>query len=147
MAQDTDPVGNGFVISLAHPGGNITGLSTLAPEISGKRLELLKEIMPRLSRLAVLGTSTYAGNTQALRETELAAGVLNLKLQYLDVLSPNDIETAFQAAGKGRAVAVLVLPSAIFFSQRTQILELAAKSQLPAIYYAVEWVEDGGLMS
>ena len=74
MAQDSDPVGNGFVASLARPGGNITGLSTLAPEISGKRLELLKEIVPKLSRVAVLGTSTIPGNAQALKETELAAG-------------------------------------------------------------------------
>ena len=86
MAQDADPVGNGFVASLARPGGNITGLSTLAPELSGKRLELLKEIVPRLSRVAVFGTSTNPGNAQMLRETELAAGAFGVKLQYLDVL-------------------------------------------------------------
>ena len=86
MAQDNDPVGNGFVASLARPGGNITGLSTLAPEISGKQLELLKEIVPKLSRVAVLGTSTNPGNAQALKETELAAGAFGVKLQYLDVL-------------------------------------------------------------
>ena len=109
MAQDGDPVGNGFVASLARPGGNITGLSTLAPEISGKQLELLKEIVPRLSRVAVLGTSTSPGNAQALKEMELAAGAFGVKLQYLDVLDPKDIETAFRAASKGRADAVLVL--------------------------------------
>src|ERR1051326_6502809 len=106
MAQDNDPVGNGFVASLARPGGNITGLATLAPEISGKRLELLKEIVPKISRVAVLGTSSAPSNTQNLKETELAAGAFGMKLQYLDVLSPKDIETAFQAAGKeqiGRA--------------------------------------------
>ena len=86
MAQDPDPVGNGFVASLARPGGNITGLATLAPELSGKRLELLKEIVPELSRVAVFGTSTIPGNAQALRETELAAKGLGVKLQYLDVL-------------------------------------------------------------
>ena len=91
MAQDGDPVGSGFVASLARPGGNITGLSTLAPELSGKQLELLKEIVPRLSRVAVLGTSTRPGTTQQLRETELAAGALGVKLQYLDVLDPKDI--------------------------------------------------------
>ena len=107
MAQDDDPVGNGFVASLARPGGNITGLSTLAPEISGKQLELLKEIVPKLSRVAVLGTSTHPGNAQALKETELAAGAFKVKLQYLDVLDPKDIETAFRAATKGRADAVL----------------------------------------
>ena len=102
MTQDTDPVGNGFVASLARPGGNITGLSTLARELSGKRLELLKEIIPKLSRLAVSGTSTLPGHTQALREIELAAGAFEVKVQYLDVLGPKDIETAFRAATKGR---------------------------------------------
>ena len=86
MTQDNDPVGNGFVASLARPGGNITGLSNLSPELSGKRLELLKEIIPRLSRVAVLATSTQPGNAQVLKEMELAAGALGVKLQYLDVL-------------------------------------------------------------
>ena len=107
MATDTDPVGNGFVASLARPGGNITGLSTLAPELSGKQLELLKEIVPRLSRVAVFGTSTNPGNAQTLKEMELAAEAFGVKLQYLDVLGPKDIETAFRAASKGRAEAVL----------------------------------------
>src|SRR5262249_37787440 len=84
MAQDNDPVANGFVASLARPGGNITGLATLAPEIGGKRLELLKEIVPKLSRVAVLGTSTDPANAQLLKEVELAAGALGVKLQYLD---------------------------------------------------------------
>ena len=109
MTQDPDPVGTGFVASLARPGGNITGLSTFAPELSGKRLELLKETVPKLSRVAVFGTSTRPGNAQILREMELAAGALKVKLQYLDVLDPKDIETAFRAAVKGRAEAVLVL--------------------------------------
>ena len=91
MGFDYDPVGNGLIASLARPGGNITGLSTLAPEISGKQLELLKEIVPRLSRVAVLGTSTQSGYAQVLKETELAAGALRVKLQYLDVLSHKDI--------------------------------------------------------
>ncbi len=87
MGFDNDPVGNGFVASLARPGGNITGLATLAPELSGKRLELLKEIIPKLSRVAVFGTSTNPGNAQSLRETELAAGAFGVKLQYLDILA------------------------------------------------------------
>ena len=96
------PVGNGFVASLARPGGNITGLATLAPEISGKLLELLKEIVPRLLRVAVLGTSTQPGNTQSLRETEVAARTLGVKVQFLDILHPKDIETAFRAQPKAR---------------------------------------------
>ena len=147
MAQDNDPVGNGFVASLARPGGNITGLSTLAPELSGKQLELLKEIIPKLSRVAVLGTSTQPGNAQMLREIELAAGALKVKIQYLDVLGPKDIETAFRAARKGRADAVFVLVSAVFNSHRTQVVELAVKSRLPAIFYSAEYVELGGLMA
>ncbi len=147
MAQHADPVGSGFVASLARPGGNITGLSTLAPEISGKQVELLKEVLPKLSRVAVLGTSTVPGNAQSLRETELAAGAFGVKLQYLDVLGPKDIETAFRAAGKGRADAVLVLASPVLFSQRTQVADLAVKSRLPAISGSSESADVGGLMT
>jgi len=147
MAQDGDPVGNGFVASLARPGGNITGLSSLAPEIGGKQLELLKEVIPKLSRMAVLGTSTNPDNAPSLREVELAAGAFGVKLQYLDVLGPKDIETAFQAARKGRADAILALSSRVLVSQRTQVVDLAVKSRLPAIYRNREDVEAGGLMS
>src|SRR6266496_1806861 len=118
MALDNDPVASGFVASLARPGGNITGLSTLAPEISGKQLELLKEIVPKLSRLTVLGNSTDPGNAQVLRETELAAGALGVQHLYLDVRAPGDIETAFRTASKGRADAVLALSSFLFISRR-----------------------------
>jgi len=147
MGYDTDPVGNGFVASLARPGGNITGLSTLAPEISGKQVELLKEIVPRLSRLAVFGTSTSPGNAQALREAELATAAVGARLQYLDVRSPNQIETAFQEVRRGHADAVLVLTSAVFVLHRTQLADLAVKSRLPAIYDRREFVDDGGFMS
>jgi putative ABC transport system substrate-binding protein len=147
MAQDGDPVANGFVASLARPGGNITGLSTLAPELSGKQLELLKEIVPKLSHVAVLGTSTRPGNAQALKEIELAAGALKVQLQYLDVLATKDIETAFRAASKGRADAVLMLGNPVATSQRTQITDLAVKNRLPVIYDRPEFVEDGGLMT
>jgi putative tryptophan/tyrosine transport system substrate-binding protein len=147
MAFDDDPIGSGFAASLARPGGNIIGLSTQASEISGKRLELLREIVPKLSRVAVLGTSTRPGNAQSLREVELAAGALGVKLQYLDVLSPEDIETAFRGASKGRAEAVLTLNSTVLISHRRQVADLAVKSRLPAIYYAPEFVEDGGLVT
>jgi len=147
MAADSDPVGNGFVASLAHPGSNITGLATLTPEISGKRLEVLKETVPKLSRLAVLGSSTEPGNALSLRETELTAGAVGVQIQYLEVPDPKDIGTAFHAASRGRADAILVLPSTVLNSRRTQIVDLAVKSRLPAIYFTAEWAEDGGLMS
>jgi putative ABC transport system substrate-binding protein len=148
MVVDSDPVRSGFVASLARPGGNITGLSTLAPELNGKRLELLKEIVPRLSRVAAFGTSTSEGNAQELREIELAAGVFGVKLQYLDVLGLKDLETAFRTASKGRADAGLMLVSGALASpHRIEIAELAIKSRLPVIYQRQEYVEAGGLMS
>jgi putative tryptophan/tyrosine transport system substrate-binding protein len=147
LAFDNDPVGNGFAASLARPGGNITGLSTHYPEISGKQLELLKEIVPRLSRVAVLGNATIPGNAQALRETELAAKGFGVKLQYLDIQNPKEIETAFRAASKGRADAVLVLGSQVVTSYAKQFAELATKNRLPAIYWSPEFVEAGGLMA
>src|SRR2546425_3432587 len=147
LGFDNDPVGNGFVASLARPGGNITGLSTHYPEISGKQLELLKDIIPRLSRVAVLGNSTVPGNAQALRETERAAGVFGVKLQYVEIENPEEIESAFRAARKGHADAVLVLGSQVVTSHAKQFAELAAKSQLPAIYWSPEFVEAGGLMT
>jgi putative ABC transport system substrate-binding protein len=147
MTQGSDPVASGFAGSLAQPGGNITGLSRLAPELSGKRLELLKEIIPKLSRIAVLGTSTSPGNTQELREVKLAAGAFGVKLQYLDVLSQKDIETAFRAAGKGQADAALMMSGAVGSALRKQIAELAVKSRLPVMYESARSVEAGGLMA
>ena len=147
MTQDGDPVRNGFVASLARPGGNITGLSNFTSDLSGKRLELLKETLPRLARVAVLGTSTSPGNAQALRDTELTAETLAVKLQYLDVRDSKDIETAIQAARKERAEAFLGLGGPVLSSNRAQLVELAVKSRLPAIYWRSDIVETGGLMS
>jgi len=147
MAGDVDPVAQGSVTSLAQPGGNVTGLSTLAPEISGKRLELLKEIVPKLSRVAVLGTSTGPSTARLLQEVEPVAKAFPVKLQFLDIRSANDIETAFRAATKGRAEGILVLTGPVINAQRKQIADFAAKSRLPAIYPFPEYVEAGGLMS
>jgi putative tryptophan/tyrosine transport system substrate-binding protein len=149
MANDGDPVGTGLVASLARPGGNITGLSTIAPELSGKQLEILKEVVPKASRVAVFTTSTIPGHAKKLKEVELAAKAFGLQLQYLDILGgPKDIETAFRAAGKGRADAVLMLVSGGFVSaHRTEIVELAIKSRLPAIYPNSQYVDAGGLMT
>jgi putative ABC transport system substrate-binding protein len=147
MGFDNDPVGSGVVASLARPGGNVTGLSTLAPELSGKQLELLKEIVPKLSRVAVLGTSTMPGNAQLVKEIELAAGAFGVKLQYVDVLDSKDIDTAFRAVTKAHADALLVLISTVLADHRTQVVNLALESRLPVSYYRREYVEDGGLIS
>ena len=147
MTNDPDPVGDGFIANLARPGGNITGLSTFAPELSGKQLELLKEVVPRLSRVGVLGTSTQPGYAHVAKEIAIAAEALGVTLQILDVLTPKDIETAFRNASKGHVEAVLVLASAVVAPHRTQIVDLAAKGRLPAIFPYLEYVEAGGLMS
>jgi ABC-type uncharacterized transport system substrate-binding protein len=148
MAQDADPIANGFVASLARPGGNITGLSALGPEISGKQLELLMEIVPKLSHVAVFGTSTRAEDARSLDEIKRAAGAMKVQVQYLDVLNPKDIETVFRAAAKGRADAFLWhVSGSVGRAHRTQVIELAAKSRRPAIYNGRVWVEEGGLMS
>jgi putative ABC transport system substrate-binding protein len=146
MAQDIDPVGNGFVASLARPGGNITGLATLSPEMSGKLLEILKEIIPRLLRLAVIANSTNPGDAQAKKETELAAEAFKVQLQYLDVRDPKDIEPAFRAANKARADALLVLGNPILNAHRKQVVDLAVKNRLAATYSRPELINAGGLM-
>jgi putative ABC transport system substrate-binding protein len=149
MVRGGDPVGSGYVASLARPGGNITGLALLRPELSGKRLELLKEIVPKLSRVAVLASSGSADYTLVLKEIELATGPLGVKLQSLNILSPKDFETAFRDAAKGRADAVLFrMPGPILSPRRTEIAAaLAVKSRLPVIYESAQEVDAGGLMS
>jgi putative ABC transport system substrate-binding protein len=146
MGLDPDPVGNSFVASLARPGGNVTGLSTLNPEISGKQLELLKEIIPKLSRVAVLGSSTRPGNAQIVKQAELAAETLGTRLEYLDVLNSTDIETAFQRARKQRAEALLLLTGPQLNAHRKIIIGLASMYRLPAIYERSEYVDEGGLV-
>jgi putative ABC transport system substrate-binding protein len=146
MAQDTDPVGNGFVASLARPGANITGLSIVAPELSGKQLELLKETVPKLLRVVVPSNSNEPSYPQLRKETELAAKALKIQIQFLDARSAKDVETAFREATKRRADAVLVPTMPIVASQRAQIADLAVKNRLPAMYGQPEYVEAGGLM-
>ena len=147
MAQDSDPVGNGFVESLTRPGENITGLSTLPPRMSGKQLEILKEIIPKLSRVAVISTPINPGDTQARKEMEAAARAFNATLQHLELRSPNDLEAVFQEAIKGRADAVIVLQSTLILPRRIEVAGIAAKSRLPALYPAAEFVQAGGLMA
>jgi len=148
MAFDVDPVGSGFAASLAHPGGNITGLSNLAPEIIGKQLGFLKEINPKLSRVAILGNSGLPGNANSLSAVETAAKSYGVAAQYLDVRLPEDIEAAFRAADKERADAVLITVSGtVFLSRRAQILGFAAVSRRPVMYSGREFVDDGGLIA
>jgi putative ABC transport system substrate-binding protein len=147
FAQEGDPVGSGLVASLARPGGNVTGLSTFSPELHGKRLEILKEVLPNLARVAVLGTSTVEGHALFLKEQEPAARALRVQLQYLDLLNSRDIEIAFRTANKGRADALLLLSGPVLNAHLRQVVDLAAKSRLPAMYNFPEFVEAGGLMT
>jgi putative ABC transport system substrate-binding protein len=145
MAQDGDPVRNGFVASLARPGGNITGLSSYSAELNGKRLELLKEIVPKLSRVAVLGDSNNPGNSRAVTDAEKAASALGVQTQYLDVRDPKALDS-IRSTRKGRLHALLVLnfPAG---NQDAAISKLALENRLPAVYYNSAVVGRGGLMS
>ncbi len=149
MAGLADPVASGFVAGLARPGGNITGLTIIAPELSGKRLELLKEIVPGLTRVAALRLRTpgHLAAPSLLRETEVAARSLGLQLQLLEVRHPDEYESAFAAMIRQRAEALVVLPDPTLYGQERQIADLTAKSRLPAVFWRRDFVDAGGLMS
>ncbi len=147
FAVTSDPVAEGLVASLARPGGNITGLATMAPELVGKQLELLKEVAPKVSRVAVLQNPSHHGHPAMLRQAEGAARALGVQLHILQARTPPEIEAAFAAMRRQRAGGVLVLPDTLFLAQRTQIAALAAKSRLPAVYTLREHAEAGGLMA
>lgn len=148
MAAVGDPVVTGLVGSLARPGGNITGLSVLAPELAGKRLELLKETLPRLSRVAVLWNSASPAMVHTFRETRVAAEALGVKLQSLEVQGdPTDFERAFSAITKERPQGLFVTLDPFTSLHRGRIVELAAKHRLPAVYELKEFVDVGGLMA
>jgi putative ABC transport system substrate-binding protein len=138
-----DPVGSGLVASLARPGGNITGLTILSPELSGKRLELLKEVLPRVSLIAVLWNPT---DKLPLKETEVAARALGVELQPLGVRDTKDFDEAFSAITSKRAGGLLVLRHPVISIHQTRIIEFAAKSRLPAMYSRTGSAEAGGLM-
>ena len=145
----SDPIGAGLVESLARPGGNITGLSGIAAELSGKRLELLKETIPNLSRVAVLWNPEYPCLALAFKESQAAARALGLQLQSLEVRGPEDLESAFKAA-VDRHTGALYVPTSQFFNRdvlRAKLAELSVKSRLPAIYGDRDFVESGGLIS
>jgi len=142
-----DPVAMGIVNNLARPGGNITGLTNLAPELSGKRLEVLKETLPRLSHVAVLWPPNAAGAVVTFKETQVAAKSFALQLQSVEVQNSGDFDGAFRTATSGRAGALLVLQSALTNANRKTITDLALKNRLPAMYTQDEYVDAGGLMS
>ena len=147
MTTVEDPVAQGFVASLARPGGNITGLTNLAPELSGKRLELLKETFSKISRVAVLWDPSTPGSVVTFKETQVVAPALGVQLQSLEVRSPKDFEGAFRAASTERAGALIVLQSLLTNAHRQRIVDLAVNNRLPAMYTQTEYVEVGGLMS
>jgi len=142
-----DPVGTGLVTSLARPGGNVTGLSGLAPELSGKRLELLKEAFPKISRVAVLWNANSPSNAISWKETQAAALPLAVQLQSLQVRSPDDFERAFRAAASKHAEALITIRDALTNIHSKEIVAFAAKNRLPAMYPTAEYAENGGLMS
>jgi putative ABC transport system substrate-binding protein len=142
-----DPVGGGLVSSLARPGGNITGLSVMAPDLDGKRLELLKEAFPKVVRVAFLWGPGSARGNLALTDMEAAAKALGVKLQSLPVRSLDDFDGAFARAKRDGAQALITTPTALINTQRRQVLDFAAKNRLPAMYASSEFVEAGGLMS
>ena len=142
-----DPVGGGFVASLARPGGNVTGLSILAPALSGKRLELLKEAFPKVTRVVILWNPTSSGEALSFREMPAVAKALGVQHQSMEVRAANDFEDGFQRAKQEGAQALVTMPSPVINANRQQILEFAAKNRLPAMYAGSEFVEAGGLMS
>jgi len=142
-----DAVGAGLVTSLGHPGGNITGLTSLAPELSGKRLELLKETFSKGSSVVVLRNPSNAGDPIIWKDTEEAAQALGLQLQSLEVRSSKDLDNAFKSLTRIDGQALLTLPDPFLQSHRKQIVDFAAKSRVPGIYTDPEFVEAGGLMS
>jgi putative ABC transport system substrate-binding protein len=146
MLHVNDPVGSGLVASLARPGGNITGLTTMDPDLVGKQLQLLTEVVPKVSRVALLRHPDNPATAAQLREAEAAARVLGVRLQILEARNPQEIDRAFTALTRERAGALLIIADALFGNQRRQIAELAVKRRLPSIFSGA-YAEAGGLMS
>jgi putative ABC transport system substrate-binding protein len=148
MVAGLDPVATKLVDSLARPGGNLTGISTLAHDLTGKRLELLMEVVPRLLRVAVLRDVDSQNATLQFKEYEAAARVLKIELQSLDVRGPNpDLENAFLAATKGRNDGLITITNANLFVQQKRVADLAIRNKLPSMFQGSTWVDSGGLMS
>jgi putative ABC transport system substrate-binding protein len=147
MTASTDPVATGFVASLAHPGGDVTGLSLISPELSAKRLELLREAVPGLSRVAIMWNPDIRGAVLDYKETEAAARSLRLQLQSVEVSGADDIVRAFSSLATARAEALIVVPFPVAFTNRGQIASLVQKNQLPSMFGLREYADAGGLMA
>jgi len=147
MASSTDPVGTGLVASLARPGGNVTGLSNISPELNAKRLELLREAVPGLSRVAIMWNPEVRGAVLDYKETESAARSLRLQLQSVEVSRADDFDRAFSALTTGRAQALIVVPFPVAFTNRDQIASLAEKHRLPSMHGQREYADAGGLIA
>jgi len=150
FASAGDPVADGLITSLARPGGNITGSSNLTPELVGKCLEQLKQAVPGVSRVAFLwhpGASGERTDKDLLKEAEVAGRALGVRLQFVEARGPADFDKAFSDMTRARAGALTVLGSAMFYSERRRLVDLAAKNRLPAVYSSREYVDAGGLMS
>jgi putative ABC transport system substrate-binding protein len=147
LASSGDPVASGLVESLPRPGGNITGLSQISPELAGKRLELLKEIVPKLSRLGVLWNPQGPISKLNWKEIQLPARELGIQLHSLEVRSANDFDKAFEDATKARAGALTIMPDVVFLENLKRVADLAAKSRLPSIFHVTEFVDSGGLIA
>jgi putative ABC transport system substrate-binding protein len=147
MTNVSDPVGAGFITSFAQPGGNVTGLSSVSHDLTGKRLELLKESFPKVSRVGVLYDITNQTKRNEFKDTADVAQSLRVAIQSLEVQSLNDFETALKAAGQKRSGALLVLPNGLTNTNRKKIAELAIKSRLPSMWAESQLLDGGGLMS
>jgi putative ABC transport system substrate-binding protein len=147
MAAIIDPVASGLVTSIARPGGNVTGQSMMSPDLVAKQLEILKEVVPKVSRVAVLWNPANAGNAPQVRHTQDAAGALGVRFQSLGARGPSEIDSAFAAMTSEQAGAVIVLVDAMLQENRTRITDLAARHRLPAVYGLSEYAEVGGLLA
>ncbi len=147
MGAGGDPVAAGIVASLARPGGNVTGFSFMSPDLGGKRLQLLKEAVPKVSRVAVLFNPANVGSVLERKSAEDAAGALGVRLQPLEVRRVDDLEGAFRAAARERAQALIAFRDAVVDANRGRILDLAARGRLPTMFEQRDFVEAGGLMS
>ena len=147
MESLADAVSTGLVPNLTHPGGNVTGVSGFAPALSGKRLQLIREILPAANRIAVLANRANAATEPVIRETQSAAHQMRLKLQVVDVRQPTELSAAFETFARGRSDALILAADPLLFSQGERIVELAARHRLPAVYEHRSFPEVGGLLS